>query len=94
MEEEIYIPSVLKEGYNDVNNVQPESYYALGKPLLAYLKDQIIINFPDDSFSFIETREEFRPTNYIQNPRNLITFFIEDSNKNPRVFVFDVTNCL
>jgi len=93
-QDQIYIPSNLKEGYGEANIVNPDSFYVSGKSLDEYLKEQIIIKFADEQFSFVGERQETKSTNYIQNDRRLKLFFLEDSSKTPRVFVFDITSCV
>lgn len=84
----------LTQGYENINFANAQEYHRSGKTLVDFLKDFIIVNFPDEQFSFVEIKEESRPTNYLRNPRRLMTFIIEDSLKTRRVFVFDIASCL
>lgn len=86
---------LLKEGYHDVNIPNSIDFFKSGKPLNEYLKQQILLHFNGElNILFLEEKDEFRPTNYLKNPRHLKTFIVEDSIKGQHTFVFDVANCL
>jgi hypothetical protein len=89
--------SSLREGYLNVNLVNPSDYYNSNKELNEYLKDLITTNIQDEtsSWSIVEEYNEFRPTDYIQNPRPIRSFKVENStNKNTKIFCFDIAGCL
>ena len=80
---EIFLKPKLKKGYYDVNLVNISEYYNSNKSLNDYLKDLILseISTDDETYEFVEEIEEFRPTNYILNPRSERTIFVENVNK-------------
>lgn len=84
----------LKKGYYDVNLVSISEYYNSNKSLSDYLKDLILseISTVDETYKFVEEKEEHRPTNYILNPRSVRTFVVENVTKKFKIdFAFDVT---
>ena len=87
------VRSKLREGYLNVNILDGTSYCKSGKLLSEFLKDQITIELSneEDAWEFTEEREEFRPTDYIQNPRQIRTFVVKNAITNvQQTFAFDV----
>lgn len=89
--------NLLKEGHPFVNFINATSFYSSGKTLSEYLKDLIVVHIADDSFSWsiVEEREEYRSTDYIQNPRPIHTIVVQNSTTGiRRSFSFDKSNLI
>ena len=83
---------LLREGYSEVN---PVGYVcASEEELIVYLTNEIAFHFENHQFKILEIKKEFRPTNYLKNPRPLRTFIVEDSSNRQHVFVFDVAGSI
>ncbi len=86
--------AALKEGYQNINFIDSVKYSQSGQTLTEFLKNYIVVNFSSEQFSFIEERDEIKPTHYLKNPRPLKAFVVEDSSALQHIFVFDVAGCL
>jgi hypothetical protein len=80
-----------------VNLVNSSEFLNSAKELSVYLKELAIADLPEEpsDWAFTNEYEEFRPTEYIQNPRHIHTLVFFSSTINTQLlYSFDVTGVI